>query len=295
MASKIVPLIPPHTVYVEPFAGGAAVFYAKQNPSGNNGDSYREVLNDISGDLVSMYQVAKKNPNGFACSVKAIPFSAAILEASKDRSGCSYCRAQKKYIRHNQSFAYFDGDSFARSSFRANVAAIWKRRLPTVQSAAERLSDVFLDSIDAVQCIGAWDSPHTFFYVDPPYLGTDSFGLGKWDLENAFALVDALNKAKGSWIVSGYNELRGLLGFKKMLSFQTSCTASGEGRVGQGRNHGEPKCNTFDARTERLFMRGPTHPVRSSLIPVLEKQTCFTGPLLGPCPLPLKTHPSARK
>lgn len=46
IASKIVPLLPPHTVYVEPFAGGAAVFFEKGRPETGNKSAYREVLNN---------------------------------------------------------------------------------------------------------------------------------------------------------------------------------------------------------------------------------------------------------
>ena len=50
MASKIIPLIPPHTVYVEPFAGGAAILFNKPWPSVTNRDHYREIINDTDGD-----------------------------------------------------------------------------------------------------------------------------------------------------------------------------------------------------------------------------------------------------
>jgi len=41
LASRIIPLIPKHTTYVEPFAGGAQVFFHKE-------PSAIEILNDQS-------------------------------------------------------------------------------------------------------------------------------------------------------------------------------------------------------------------------------------------------------
>jgi DNA adenine methylase len=42
LAAQIVALMPPHRVYLEPFAGGAAVLFAKPRAP-------RETLNDIDG------------------------------------------------------------------------------------------------------------------------------------------------------------------------------------------------------------------------------------------------------
>ena len=57
MVPNILPLIPKHTVYVEPFAGGAAVFFAKPWPNTENSDHYREVLNDKDQRLINFYRV----------------------------------------------------------------------------------------------------------------------------------------------------------------------------------------------------------------------------------------------
>ena len=56
MAHNIIPLIPKHTVYVEPFAGGAAIFFLKPWPDLSDRDHYREVLNDKNGDLINLYR-----------------------------------------------------------------------------------------------------------------------------------------------------------------------------------------------------------------------------------------------
>jgi len=50
MAQTILPLIPDHNVYVEPFFGGGAIFFAKEQ-------SRVEVINDINGEIVNFYKV----------------------------------------------------------------------------------------------------------------------------------------------------------------------------------------------------------------------------------------------
>lgn len=50
MLKKILPLIPDHVVYVEPFFGGGAVFFAKDK-------SEVEIINDYNSNVANFYRV----------------------------------------------------------------------------------------------------------------------------------------------------------------------------------------------------------------------------------------------
>jgi len=52
LAAKIISLLPKHTAYVEPFAGGAQVFFHKR-------PSEVEVLNDLDGEIVNLLRVCQ--------------------------------------------------------------------------------------------------------------------------------------------------------------------------------------------------------------------------------------------
>ena len=54
MIKDILPLIPEHNTYTEPFAGGAAVLFAK-SPAKIN------VINDLNGELINFYRTIVTN------------------------------------------------------------------------------------------------------------------------------------------------------------------------------------------------------------------------------------------
>jgi DNA adenine methylase len=54
MAKYILPMIPEHILYCEPFAGGAAIFFAKL-------PSEVEVLNDTNRELINFYRVVQND------------------------------------------------------------------------------------------------------------------------------------------------------------------------------------------------------------------------------------------
>jgi DNA adenine methylase len=63
LADRLLSLFPKHTCYVEPFAGAAAVFFAKA-------PSEVEVLNDVNGELVNLYRVVQHHLEEFVRQFK---------------------------------------------------------------------------------------------------------------------------------------------------------------------------------------------------------------------------------
>jgi len=63
LADALLPRFPAHSCYVEPFAGGAALFFLRP-------PAEVEVFNDINGDLVNLYRVVQHHLEEFVRQFK---------------------------------------------------------------------------------------------------------------------------------------------------------------------------------------------------------------------------------
>ncbi|RAP64139.1 D12 class N6 adenine-specific DNA methyltransferase family protein, partial [Candidatus Erwinia dacicola] len=70
-------MFPEHTCYVEPFCGGAALFFMKS-------PCKAEVLNDINGDIVNLYRVIQHHLEEFIKQFKWALTSRQIFQWLKD-------------------------------------------------------------------------------------------------------------------------------------------------------------------------------------------------------------------
>lgn len=68
LADWIASTFPPHRVYVEPFAGSAAVFFRKH-------PSPIEVLNDLDGSVINFFRVLRAQPDALIRAIELTPFA----------------------------------------------------------------------------------------------------------------------------------------------------------------------------------------------------------------------------
>ena len=68
LASWILRHLPQHRVYVEAFGGGASVLLQKPR-------SHAEVYNDLDGEIVNLFRVARDHGEALAVMCELTPFS----------------------------------------------------------------------------------------------------------------------------------------------------------------------------------------------------------------------------
>lgn len=231
MSSKIAPLIPQHTVYVEPFCGGATIMFAKPWPDVTNVAHYREVINDTNGHVINFFKQLKDNGKELCRTLSLTPYSEQLHKEAKDlNSGSELERAVKFFINVSQSFANILGGGWGRAVYKANGSVRWYKKVNSLPEYISRMMSTHIPQQDALMCIRQWDSPQSFFYCDPPYPETHQGHYPGFTTENFQQLVDTLDKAQGSFLLSCY-EVPGITipdGWEK-FGFSSTCSASGKG------------------------------------------------------------------
>ena len=238
IASKIVGYINkiPHTVYVEPFCGGAAVLFAKPRRLITNGHHYREVINDTSDILISLYRCAIECPDELALKLEATLYSQSdyararlICKNPKDYTPLEIAWAY--FVNANCSFANKLNAGWGTQVKSQNTAHTWQNRITSLKEKLDRLQSVYVSCEDALKCIDRWDSSHSLIYCDPPYPGTDQGHYEGYATDDWIALCDKLDSIQGSYILSNYPQEYEPKSAQQRNEISAAMSASGKGKV----------------------------------------------------------------
>jgi len=258
MTKKLLPLIPEHKIYVEPFGGGASLLFAKK-------PSPVEVYNDIDSGLVNFFKVLSDTKlfEKFYRRVAVLPYSRELFYECRE-SWQEYDdpveRAAKWFVVARQSFSGSFGSSwgFAATHSRCGMAGSVSGWLSTIERLPEihaRLQRVQIEHNDFRKVIKTYDTLETFFYLDPPYVhSTRSSSRYQHELSDADHkdLIELLKNIKGKVLLSGYdNPLYEDLGWHKK-QWQTVCYAAGKTRATGIQGEGSAK--KMQPRTECVWM-----------------------------------------
>jgi len=197
LAKRLLPMFPAHSCYVEPFAGGAALYFLKQ-------PSEVEVLNDINGELVNLYRVIKHHLGEFVQQFRWALISRQIYEWLKHQPPEPLTDIQRAARFFYMQKMGFGGKVANRTFGMATTSAprLNLLRLEEELSAAHlRLSRTYIEHLRWDECLRRYDRPHTLAYLDPPYWGTEGYGVD-FGLEQYALMADIAKSAKGKVIIS---------------------------------------------------------------------------------------------
>jgi len=193
LRNLIIPLLPEHKIYVEPFAGGANIFFNKDKADKN-------VLNDLDKDVYDRLIALQKAP----------------LDKDKYVDLKNLDELKKFYINHSNSVpdqiiyhkiksCYgFGGKTVTKPSeiypdIRTNSPSTII--LKNLEEYKEKLNDVIIKNESYESVINQYDSPETLFFLDPPYENTNKIFYKDTDFDFN-KLSQILSKIKGKFFLT---------------------------------------------------------------------------------------------
>ena len=235
--SRLLPLFPEHSAYVEVFGGAASLLL-------NKPPSRLEVYNDLDGELVNLFEVIRDDVDAFLKHAYFLLYSRELYQ--------SWQRELKRGVvpedRVERALRYW---YLIMCSFGAHPYKGWgfnkhtRKSLPMLMQDAlgrlrlvhERLKAVQIDHLDFRKCIERYDDPDTFLFLDPPYLNTTAYRIGKFTLEDHRALAELLCSVKGKWLMTIGNRLEVRRLYARLPSRSISSPTSIEKVTGGKRTH----------------------------------------------------------
>lgn len=169
LAPWIVGHFPAHRVYTEAFGGGGSVLLRKPR-------SYAEIYNDLDGEIVNLFCVARDHGEQLAQLCELTPFARAEFAVAYEPCSDPIEQARRTLVRSYMGFgsAAISGQA---TGFRANSnrsgttpAHDWMNYPDCLRNVVQRLRGVVIENRDALDVMRAHDGPQTLHYVDPPYV-----------------------------------------------------------------------------------------------------------------------------
>ena len=220
VVNKILPYIPDHERYIEPFFGSGAVLLNKKA-------SKMEVANDSEERIMALFQVIRDRPNELMEKLYATPYSKNEFLHAKD---ILYSGEWKKIDELEQArlvyvFLWMNGsvsfvDRLTANHFRFPMSSLtmnsrFRKHIKELELLSNRLLHVIFDNCCGIDLItrskGLSD---TFIYCDPPYAistlrdkaqvynsaNRDEYSDLPW--QNRF--LDTVNGSDAKILISGY-------------------------------------------------------------------------------------------
>ncbi|STZ75319.1 DNA adenine methylase [Bergeriella denitrificans] len=207
LAKHLLPMFPKHTCYVEPFCGGAALFFMRPEPA------KAEVLNDINGQLINLYRVVQHHFDEFVRQFEWTLTSREVfarLQSTPPECMTDIQRAARFfYLQHNA----FGGKTVDQHFGTATTARSWSAAdiASRLKAAQHRLGGVIIENEPWDKCFKRYDREHTFFYLDPPYWQTAGYDRAfNWAQYELLAKLMKESKGKAMLSINDHPDIRDL-------------------------------------------------------------------------------------
>ena len=183
IANILIQLFPKHTVYVEPFVGAGNIIYRKPR-------SNIEVINDLDQDMYHIFKGIQERGRWIDTHIQKKYLSREQFESIKHKKDVI-----SLLLKYHCSYLG-KGETYNHSG--RDVNSIWRVNFSELQ---DRLHGVQIYNRDFRDIVKHFDSPSTFFYLDPPYENTKDYT----NYVSPEEIYTTVKKIRGKFLLS-YND-----------------------------------------------------------------------------------------
>lgn len=163
----ILAAMPPHSVYCEPFAGGASVFFCKAK-------ARRSILNDLDGNLIECYETIRDRPEDLIAGLHGFEATKRMHQFFKEmrRPATPLARAVRFFYLNRTSFSGIMNPDHCGFGYDTRYSIPPDRWPGVIRATARKLKGVELSAEDFEGVLDGLPDG-AFAFVDPPYFASD--------------------------------------------------------------------------------------------------------------------------
>lgn len=188
--------LPEHTAYIEPFAGGLAVLLAKSR-------STVEVVNDLNGDLVTLYRCVQFHPEALIQELQWTLNSRRNLQDFLAQPGLTDLQRSARWLVRNKIGFGTSMTSYGVSRTSGGAATGSRENVQqAIRDLSARLDKVSVENLSYERMLRLYDAPGTLFFMDPPYYQSKADCYDGWNEAQMSKFAAQVQQLKGDWIVT---------------------------------------------------------------------------------------------
>jgi len=202
LASRIIEHIEkvPHTLYAEPFVGMGGVFLRRRRKP------RAEVINDYSREVATLFRILQRHYVPFVEMMRFQLTTRAEFDRLADTDPATLTDLERAarflYLQRTAFGGKPSGRNFGVAPDRAGRFDVTTLS-PMLEELHTRLAGVVIECLPYGEFITRYDRKGTFFYLDPPYFGSEKdYGKDLFSRSDFELLSTQLRGLKGSFLLS---------------------------------------------------------------------------------------------
>lgn len=196
LTSKILPYIPEHDLFIEPFFGAGGFYFHKPKAKYN-------VVNDSDAEVYNLFQVVRFQAEELAQVFQELPIHQRLWDHwRKNKEEDEVWRAARFLFLSN--FGYMGKAQTLRFPSKKTKELILQRMILTAMKL-ENVDFMCCDFRQIFRKISISNAQRTFCYCDPPYLDTANNYASGFTEQDSTDLFDCLQSSGVPWMMSEFD------------------------------------------------------------------------------------------